>query len=110
MPAMLPAQEQRAPVAVPLQETGAVGANGTGGPDPESVSPQKLIAQLPDCDGVPNGSEEVLLIPIPVSKPAALVTYGNIRTVRQALMFASAVVLPVSLNRGIGSEPEAAPP
>ena len=57
---------------------------------------------------LPNGSREVLLIAIPVSKPAWLVTNGNSRFVTHWSMRKVLVGRALSMKRGIGSEELAA--
>src|SRR3954451_14163917 len=48
-----------------------------------AFAPNAFNVQVPACDVVPNGSDEVFEIAMPVSNPDWLVTNGNNRMVRQ---------------------------
>src|SRR5687767_11612993 len=60
------------------------------------------MRQGPDWPVVPKMSCDVLLIAMPVSKPAWLVTNGKSRFVRQGLMMKMLPVEGRSMKRGIG--------
>src|SRR3954469_20246236 len=67
--------------------------------------PKKFSVQVPPCVLVPNGSDEVLAIAIPVSKPGSALTHGYSSVVWQREAPTTAVEVAGGTNRG--TRPEA---